>query len=106
MTALDETAAPTTGIPGRWPGRDPACRPDGRWHRLLRALATGPMAISDLLEQTDPGKHPRWRERRKVVDALKDLRALGLVSRDDVWGWVSTAAGTAALARMDQDGAA
>ncbi len=71
-------------------------RPDGRWVRLLTALAAGPADAGSLLEATDPGKYPLWRERRKIRTALFDMADLGWVEATH-WGWARTAAGADAI---------
>lgn len=78
------------------PARCMELRPGGRWTRLLTALAGGALSPDQLVEATDPGRYPVWRERKKVVAALHDMRALGWVAggRDR---WTRTASGAAAL---------
>lgn len=71
-------------------------RPDGRWARLLAALDPGPADAAALLAETDRGKYPLWRERRKIRTALFDMADLGWVEATDL-GWVRTGAGTEAL---------
>lgn len=78
------------------PSRCMELRPDGRWTRLLTALAAGPLSPDQLLEATDPGRYPVWRERKKIIAALHDMRDLGWIAggRDR---WIRTASGAAAL---------
>jgi len=74
-------------------------RPDGRWFRILTALAAGPADVGALLQAIDQLKYPLWRERRKIRTALFDMADLNWVEATH-WGWVRTAAGTAALAEV------
>lgn len=93
----------THALPSRRQTRDLSAydqlRPDGRWARLLAALAPGPADIGALLETTDQGRYPLWRERRKIRTALFDMADIGWVAATH-WGWTRTAAGTAALQRV------
>lgn len=72
----------------------------GRWERLLRALADGPMGMGRLASATDPGHHPRKLERSKVQRALQAMARAGLVESTP-HGWVRTTAGAEALARLN-----
>lgn len=72
-------------------------RPNGRWFRILTAMAAGPADIGSLLEAIDQRKYPLWRERRKIHTALFDMADLNWVEVTH-WGWVRTEAGRAALA--------
>lgn len=91
----------THALPSRRQTRDlaayEALRPDGRWVRILTALGEGPAEVGALLEATDQGKYPLWRERRKIRTALFDMADLGWVAATH-WGWARTVDGTAALA--------
>lgn len=86
------------------PSRCMELRPGGRWTRLLTALAAGPLSADQLLEATDPGRYPRWRERKKIYAALQDMRDLGWI-RSGLFGrWSRTAAGRAALESVRPEG--
>ena len=75
-------------------------RAGGRWARLLTALGPGPADAAALLEATDQGKYPVWRERRKIRTALFDMADLGWVEATH-WGWIRTGSGTEAIASVD-----
>lgn len=76
----------------------------GRWERLLRALADGPMGMGQLAGATDPGDHPKKLERSKVRTALQAMARAGLVESTP-YGWTLTPAGSAGLQRLERDGA-
>lgn len=78
------------------PDRCLELRVDGRWARLLAALGRGAHTAPELLEATDTGRYPRWRERNKIHAALRDMRGLGWV-RIDGRIWTRTPTGAAAL---------
>jgi hypothetical protein len=75
-------------------------RAGGRWARLLTELGKGPADVTELLQATDQGKYPLWRERRKIRTALFDMGNLGWVEAT-AWGWARTRAGTEAFASID-----
>lgn len=76
--------------------------PGGRWHRVLDALADGPLRMSEIHRATDGGRHSRKVEQTKLRRAVLDLHRLGLVqfvSPD--WGWDLTPSGRAARDRLN-----
>lgn len=79
------------------PDRCMELRAGGRWVRILAALGRGGMTADQLLEATDPGRYPRWRERKKIWAALHDMRDLGWIRAGVLGRWVRTASGAAAL---------
>lgn len=69
--------------------------PFGRWHRILALLSSGAFTLVQIIDRTNPGKHPRWQERKKIRAALRDLGALGWIQRVEAWGWTISSAGRA-----------
>lgn len=72
-------------------------RPDGRWSRILEALAAGPLPQGAILKATNPGKYSRKIESLKIYTALRDMRAAGLIEHVGARGWLRTPTGEAAL---------
>lgn len=83
------------------PARSRALRHDGRWARILRVLADGPMSQSRIYALTDPGKYRRSVETLKIFSALRDMHALGWIDHHPARGWSRTALGAAALEQAE-----
>lgn len=64
-------------------------RPDGRWARILAALADGPMPLGEVVRAARDPAWARDTDRAKVFGALRRLAALGLTDRDQL-GWFLT----------------